>query len=602
LYLIKSGLLKKLSPMSLKILFTLIASTLLIGNAFSQVSNLTPYEQSGCKSTPRYAQTMAYCRQLQAASPCLKMESIGKSPQGRDIQMLIVDRNHNFTPVAVRKSGNIVLLVQACIHAGEPDGKDAGLMLLRDMLINGKNKALLDHVTLLFIPIFNVDGHERFGPFNRINQNGPEEMGWRTSAQNLNLNRDYLKADAPEMQAFLKNVTLWNPDFFIDCHVTDGADYQYKLTYSLELGGNMEAGLTTWTRDYFEKNLLSLLDKDNTPAFPYVEFRNWHDPRSGLFLTPSSPMYSQGYFAQRNRPGLLIETHMLKDYKTRVEATYQTLQHTMELLNRDHTNFLQTLKNADAYTASAAFRAAAFPVKFRTSYKDSIMVDFKGVAYESVKSDVTGGEWFVYHHDQPTIFKIPFFTKAEPDALVKLPEAYIIPVEWIDAIKRIHLHGIKSYAIKKPTTFTVQAYRFKNTRFRNTSFEGRISVSYDLDTLTIRREYLPGSVIVPMNQPLARLAAYLLEPAADGSLASWGFFDAVMEQKEYTESYVMEKTAREMMSKDPNLRKEFEQKKASDAAFAKNPEAIINWFYSKSPWWDSQLNLYPIGRMLTLQD
>jgi murein tripeptide amidase MpaA len=281
--------------MSLKILFTLIASTLIIATSFSQVSNLTPYEQSGCKSTPRYTQTMAYCRQLQAASPCLKMESMGKSPQGRDIQLLIVDRNHNFTPAAVRKSGNIVLMVQACIHAGEPDGKDAGLMLLRDMLINGKNKALLDHVTLLFIPIFNVDGHERFGPFNRINQNGPVEMGWRTSAQNLNLNRDYLKADAPEMQDLIKNIVLWNPDFFIDCHVTDGADYQYKLTYSLELGGNMEAGLTTWTRDYFEKNLLSLLDKDNTPAFPYVEFRNWHDPRSGLYLTPSSPMYSQGY-------------------------------------------------------------------------------------------------------------------------------------------------------------------------------------------------------------------------------------------------------------------------------------------------------------------
>jgi len=175
-------------------------------------------------------------------------------------------------------------------------------------------------------------------------------------------------------------------------------------------------------------------------------------------------------------------------------------------------------------------------------------------------------------------------------------------VEWTDVIKRVHLHGIKSYTIQKPTTFTVQSYRFRNARFRPTSFEGRILVSYNLDTLTLKHEYLPGSVIVPMNQPLARMAAYLLEPAADGSLASWGFFDAVMEQKEYTESYVMEKTAREMLSKDPNLRKEFEQKKATDAAFAKNPEAIINWFYSKSPWWDSQLNLYPIGRMLKMQD
>ena len=586
--------------MSSKLMFTLIVNTLFWLNSFSQNTNLTPYEQSGCKTTPRYAQTMEYCKKLKASSPYLKIESIGKSPQGRDIPLLIVDHNRNFTPSAVRKSGNVVLMIQACIHAGEPDGKDAGLMLLRDMLLNGKHKELLDHVTLLFIPIFNVDGHERFGPFNRINQNGPDEMGWRTTAQNLNLNRDYLKADAPEMQAWLTNIKKWNPDFFIDCHVTDGADYQYKLTYSLELGGNMEAGLTTWTRDYYAKNMLSLLDADSTPAFPYVEFRNWHDPRSGLYLSPAPPMLSQGYFAVRNRPGLLIETHMLKDYKTRVETTYKTILHTMELLNHDRTNFLQTIRQADLYTASAEFRKKDFPVKFKTSYKDSVLINFKGVEYESVKSDLTGGEWFIYHREKPATFKIPFFTKAEPVVNVKLPEAYIIPVEWIDVIKRIHLHGLKSYTINKPTVFTVQGYRFKNINYRSASYEGRFSASFDLDTLTMTREYQPGSVIVPMNQPLARVAAYLLEPSADGSLAYWGFFNSVMEQKEYTESYVMERVAREMLAKDPNLQKEFDQKKASDAKFAANPEAIINWFYSKSPWWDSQLNLYPVGRLLKL--
>lgn len=586
--------------MSSKLIFALIVNTLFWLNSFSQDNILTPYEQSGCKTTPRYAQTMEFCNKLKGLSSCLKIESMGKSPQGRDIPLLIVDQNHNFTPAAVRKSGNIVLMVQACIHAGEPDGKDAGLMLVRDMLLKGKHKELLDHVTLLFIPIFNVDGHERFGPFNRINQNGPDEMGWRTTAQNLNLNRDYLKADAPEMQAWLKNINKWNPDFFIDCHVTDGADYQYKLTYSLELGGNMEAGLTSWTRDYYEKNLLSLLDADNTPAFPYVEFRNWHDPRSGLYLSPAPPMLSQGFFAVRNRPGLLIETHMLKDYKTRVEATYKTILHTMELLNRDRTNFLATIRQADLYTASVAFRKKIFPVKFRTSYKDSVLVNFKGVEYEAVKSSLTGGEWFIYHPEKPVIFKIPFFTKAEPIVSVMLPEAYIIPVEWNDIIRRIRLHGLKSYTINKPTIYTVQSYRFSNTHFRNVSYEGRISVNFDLDTLTMTREYQPGSVIVPMNQPLARVAAYLLEPSADGSLASWGFFNSVMEQKEYTESYVMERVAREMLAKRPNLQKEFDQKKASDSAFETNPDAIINWFYSKSPWWDSYLNLYPVGKLLKL--
>ncbi len=586
--------------MTLRFFSILLIGSLCWINSFAQDIKLTPYEKSGGKSTPRYAETMAYCRQLATFSPLVKMESIGKSAQGRDIQLLIIDKNRNFTPEAVHRSGNVVLMIQACIHAGEPDGKDAMQLLLRDMLVKGIHKELLDHVTLLFIPIFNTDGHERFGPYNRINQNGPTEMGWRTTAQNLNLNRDYLKADAPEMQAWLKNLNKWNPDFFIDTHVTDGADYQYKITYSLELGGNMESGLTDWTRDYYEKGILKLLDNDTVPAFPYVQFRNWHDPRSGLYLTPSPPMLSTGYFAVRNRPALLIETHMLKAYPIRVAATYKTIQHTMELLNKDHQRFLQVVKKADDYTASDDFRKTPYPVKFKTSYKDSVMTSFKGVEYEGVKSDLTGGEWFVYHPEKPLTMQIPYFTKAEPVAMVQLPAAYIIPVEWSEIIKRIQLHGLKYIVLDKPASFTANTYRFSSVKFRPVSFEGRFIAQFGLDTLTTKHEYEAGSIIVPTNQPRARIAAYLLEPLADGSLASWGFFNTVMEQKEYTESYVMERMAREMLSKDTLLKQEFEQKRATDKRFANDPEAIINWFYSKTPYWDHQLNLYPVGRLMSM--
>jgi hypothetical protein len=425
-------------------------------------------------------------------------------------------------------------------------------------------------------------------------------MGWRTTAQNLNLNRDYLKADAPEMQAWLKNLNKWNPDFFIDTHVTDGADYQYKVTYSLELGGNMETGLTNWTRDYYENGLLKLLDNDSVPAFPYVQFRNWHDPRSGLYLSPAPPMLSTGYFAVRNRPALLIETHMLKAYHVRVEATYKTIQHTLELLNKDQHRFLKVVKKADEYTASADFRKIPFPVKFITSYKDSVMANFKGVEYEGIKSDITGGEWFIYHQDKPATMQIPFFTKAEPVAMVQLPEAYVVPVEWSEVIRRIQLHGLKYTVLNKPTVYKVNSYRFSNVKYRPTSFEGHIIVQFSLDTVSLEQAYEPGSIIVPTNQPLARVAAYLLEPSADGSLASWGFFNTVMEQKEYTESYVMERMAREMLAKDASLKQEFEQKKAAEPRFANNPDAIINWFFSKTPYWDHQLNLYPIGRVMNM--
>jgi len=244
----------------------------------------TYYEQSQYLSTPGYNETIDFCEKLDQSSPVLKYTTFGKSPQGRDLPLLIADRNGNFTPEAVRKSGNAVVLIEACIHAGESDGKDAGLMLLRDLAIYKINGQLLDHVTILFIPIFNTDGHERFGPYNRINQNGPKEMGWRTTAQNLNLNRDFLKADAPEMKAWLQLFNTWLPEFFIDCHVTDGADFQYTMTYALETKGCMEANLSEWTENVCEKFLVNEMKKSGFPVSPYVQFRNWHDPRSGLVM------------------------------------------------------------------------------------------------------------------------------------------------------------------------------------------------------------------------------------------------------------------------------------------------------------------------------
>ena len=187
----------------------------------------TKAEVTDYRETPRYDETMAYCRRLAAASEFVHLETLGRSPEGRDIRAVIVSLDHAFTPEAARATGKEIVLVNCCIHPGESEGKDASLALLRDLLINGEGTrpgALLAHVILIVVPIHGVDGHERFGPYNRINQNGPAEMGWRTSAQNNNLNRDWLKADAPEMRAELDLFHRWLPDLLIDTHTTDGAE------------------------------------------------------------------------------------------------------------------------------------------------------------------------------------------------------------------------------------------------------------------------------------------------------------------------------------------------------------------------------------------
>ncbi len=579
-------------------MWSLLIVFLLTVQGFAQTSDWqTFYEKSNFKRTPRYEETVAFCKRLAAASPEIHFTSFGKSPQGRDLPLLIIDRNGHFTQEAVRTTDNAVLLIQAGIHAGEIDGKDAGLMLFRDIVLGEKFPGLLNHVTVLFIPIFNVDGHEHLGRYNRINQNGPEEMGWRVTAQNLNLNRDYLKADTPEMQAWLTLFQKWLPDFFIDCHVTDGADYQYPLTYAMETTGSMDKNLTSWTSDVYLNYMKESMAASGILVSSYIIPRKRHDPKSGLVSWSASPRFSEGYTAIQNRPGLLIETHMLKDYKTRVTATYEMLRHTIELLDQQHKALRALVQNADVFSASSAFRRQPFPVTFRPAPKDSVMIDFLGVSYKQIKSDLSGGQWFQYS-DKPATFHIPYFNKQLPVAQVHLPEAYIIPPEWTSIIKRLSLQGVTYFKLTAPKTVTVESYKFSDVKWQERPFEGRHTLTFKQAEIEQTRTFPAGSVVIDMNQRAARVAAHILEPQAPDSYLFWGFFDTIFEQKEYAETYVMEKMARRMLAENPKLKTQFENKKANDAEFAKSPRAILNWFYKMSPYWDERINVYPVGKIM----
>lgn len=579
------------------VLISVIITVLPIQNQAQQSDWQTLYEHSGFLETFSYEQTIDFCQQLAEHSPLLHYTTFGVSPQDRDLPLLIMDKDQQFDPGSTSKT---ILLLQAGIHPGEPDGNDAGLLLIRDMIIHGKNMELLDNITLLFIPIFNVDGYDRFGPYNRINQNGPKEMGWRTNAQNLNLNRDHIKADAPEMQAWLKLFNDWLPHFFIDCHTTNGADYQYALTYMLETHGNMDKGLTQWQSDVYEPEVRKMMESAGFPIFRYVQFRQWHDPRSGLRSGAAPGMLSQGFTALLNRPGLLIETHMLKDYKTRVDATYEMIVHTMQILNREKDILQSLITSADSQAASSAFRKKPFPLGFTISNTDSVMVEFLGVEYDIEISDLTGGPWFRYYPDKPVTFTLPLFNHNVPSAMTMLPEAYLIPAEWQEVIKRMEVHGIEMQRIDELLTKMVESYRFKNPNFRTTPNEGRHMVTAEIVPVTEERIFHPGSVLISMNQPKARLIARMLEPGSSDSFMQWGFFNAIFEQKEYAETYVMEPLARKMLDEDESLRTEFEKTKARNPELFSSQWATLNWFYTKTPWWDQKKNAYPVGRIMKL--
>lgn len=554
----------------------------------------THYEDSGGKRTPNYQQTVDYCERLAAASPWIHFTSFGMSPRGRELPLVILDRNGNFDPSSVHASGNAVVLIQAGIHSGEIDGKDAGLMLARDIAITREKAELINDVTVLFIPIFNVDGHERTSRYNRANQNGPEEMGWRATATNLNLNRDYLKADTAEMQAWLRLFTAWLPDFFVDCHVTDGADYQYVVTYGAEVQGSMEEGLTDWMTDRFLAPLIERMAADGLPMGLYQWYRRHNDPRSGLRSFAATPRLSEGYTAIQNRPGLLVETHSLKDYKTRVEGTYAILLHTLVLLNEEHEDIRERVARADELTASPEFRSTPYPVRFRMSTKDSVMIDHLGIDYEVVQSELMDAPWLRFN-GRPIEYQIPYFHTQEVVDSARLPDAYVIPPEWTEVIERLKLHGVELRRLNEPVGSGTSTYRFADVQWEQAPYEGRHPATFSAELLDRQKVWPAGSAVVDMNQRAARVAANILEPMAVDSYVYWGFFDPIFERKEYVESYVAEEMAREMIAADSTVLDEFDAWKEANP----NADAWAKrfWFYRRSPYWDSEKNVYPVGRL-----
>jgi hypothetical protein len=576
------------------ILFALAASAFPMLCAQAPDRWLTAYELSGHRVTPRYDETLRYCRRLDSASSWVTLTSFGTSPQGRQLPLLIVSKQGVDDPRDPRRAGIPVVLIQAGIHAGEIDGKDAGLMLVRDMAITRSRSSLLDSAIVLFIPIFNVDGHERFGPFNRINQNGPEEMGWRVTARNLNLNRDYLKADAPEMRALLRLFAAWEPDLYVDCHVTDGIDFQYDVTYTTETGPQIDARVGAWISHDFLPGMLSGVERAGHRIFWYVFPREEKDLTRGMNGGASPPRFSTGYAALRNRAALLIETHVYKSYRTRVAATYAVLTSALERVNRTASVLRSAVRVADEAQAGLGRRGATVPLTFGLD-SGSVMREFLGYRSFQQMSAISGSTRLVYS-DEPVVVRMPFYGGIRVTDSVEAPKAYLIPPEWSFVPEILRVHGIRMQRLRAPATVEVGSYRFRNPRWKERPYEGRHGLTVTADPIRERRTFGAGTVVVPSDQPAMRVVVQLLEPRSADSFVAWGFFDAVFEQKEYFEQEVMERVGERMLATDSLLRAAFFAQVGADSAFAADPDARLNWLYQRSPYRDGALNVYPVGR------
>jgi hypothetical protein len=575
----------------------------------------TPAEASDYRSTPDYATTLAFLERLAAAHPGrLRLETFGTSGEGRELKVAIASRDGVFDPEAIHRSGRVVLLVQNAIHAGEMDGKDACLALLRDLLVAPGRDALLRRVVLVVIPVYNVDGHERRSPYHRINQNGPEEMGWRANATNLNLNRDYLKADAPETRAFLRLFRRWRPDFFVDVHVTDGADFQYDVTFILDATPDVVPATARWIAATATPDLEHRINSAGHLAFPAAVFlKDDTDPAQGLIFNENPPRFSTGRVILDGRPALLVELHMLKSYRERVTGASVLLRSVLELLDREADTLIALNRDADAAAVrigSEAGRREPFVLALGGSGATH-PVRFLGRRFTREPSEVSGSTW-VRYHPEPWVTMIP--AEGVSVALtVDPPAGYIVPPQWTRVLEVLDAQGVAIRRTEAEWTGRVERYRGSGLSWQNRPFEGHHPTFRGarpglppLRTGTFVRSaetasFPARSAVIALDQVRSRVAIHWLEPEGPDSAVRWGFFDPVFEQKEYGDGYVLERLSREMLAADPSLRAEFERRVADDPAFAASPDARLEFFYDRSPWGlANRVGLYPVGRLPSL--
>lgn len=582
----------------MKTLFTFIILMTIISAQNIDEKWVTVFEKSDFRRTASYEETINYFRQFAEEFDDIEMHRFGVSPQGRELFYVIIDKDRKFDPSEKNKP---VVLIENGIHSGEIEGKDACMLLLREIFVENKNEHLLDNITLIIIPVLNVDGHERKSKYNRINQNGPEEMGWRTTAQNYNLNRDFAKADAPEMRSLLKLFSAWEPEIFIDSHTTDGLDYQYVMTYGIEKYQTTRNVMAEWVNNEFINHFENEMAERGLLTAPYFSYLSKDyfstDPLDGVTEWVSLPRFSHGYAAFQNRIGLLLETHMLKPYKDRVFATKAAVEIVLEMVNDNPVKFVKMIEHADNEAIENFYIEKNYlPLEFEST-DESVEFTFRGFELHKYFSDISGSEITTYSNKK---FEAPikYYNKKKVTDSVSVPDGYIIPKEWVEIVDIMKLHGVEIDILDKQKQFAVETYKFTDVEFDRASFEGRQTVKANYKVLRDTIETNKGDYFISTNQRLVPLIVHLLEPKAADSFFRWGFFNSVLERKEYFEMYSMEPIAQEMIEQNPELKKEFEEKLKSDEEFRNDPRARLNFFYERSPYFDEKFKVYPVMRVV----
>lgn len=572
----------------------ILICTVLSQVLFAQSSNtMLSFEKSTGKKTATYHEVIGFYNELSTFYPTVSFLEMGATDSGHPLHLAIFDPQGARKSIAsYSKDERNLLLILNGIHAGEPDGIDATMLLYRDF---AENKIKIPKNTIIAtIPVYNIGGFLNRNSTFRTNQNGPEEYGFRGNARNYDLNRDFIKADTKNAQSFIEIFQLLDPDLLIDNHVSNGADYQYILTHLFTqhniLGGALGAYLHTQFIPEFEKSLA----QKGWDIIPYVNVFN-QKPELGYAQFYDSPRYSTGYAALFNTLGLTVETHMLKPYKDRVEGTYQLMVSFINLADSD----FQTIKTLRKNALSLYNIGSSYPITWEIDSTKTTTLPFKGYGADWIPSNVTSGKRLKFYRDQPFIKDIEYWNYFKASDSIQIPKAYVVPKGYWNIEKLLKLNDIEFTTLEKDTVFTAEVYHIANYETVKKPYEGHYlhyntTLVKTIDSVSVKK----GDFWIPTQQHGIRYILETLEPQAKDSFFNWNFFDAILQQKEGFSPYVWEDLAYEFLKANPQIKNEFDLKLKSDKEFAENTYRQLDWIHKKSPYYETSHMRYPIVRIM----
>lgn len=550
------------------------------------------FEKSNGLESATYFEAVDWYKNLDKVSAKVLVKEMGMSDAGYPLHLVLVSNDGKFDAAQWHKQNKAVILINNGIHPGEPDGIDASMMLVRD-IVNNKI-ALPGNIALAIIPVYNIGGCLNRNSYSRANQNGPVEYGFRGNAQNLDLNRDFTKNDSRESKAFAQIFHLLDPDILIDNHVSDGADYQHVMTLLTTQYDKLGGSLGEWLKNNFEPELYKGMTERNWDMVPYVNFET-ASPEKGMEMFYDPPRYSSGYAALFQTIGFVPETHMLKPYKQRVLSTYALSETIIEKASVYAGALIAQRKKA----RTASLNAEEFALKWNIDTSRYSYVTFKGYEQAYKPSDATGLSRMYYDRAKPYSKQIRFFNAFTPTDKITTPLAYVIPQGWWAVIDLLQLNGVQMQRFAKDTSIDVEAYHIDDYKSYPRPYEKHHkNNAVKVSVMSQKIRFLKGDYIIYLNQPANRYLMEMLEPTGDDSFFAWNFFDAVLQQKEGYSDYRWDDLAAEVLKKDPALKARLEEKKRTDEKFAANGSAQLDFIYKNSPYYEPGHNRYPVYRLL----